>query len=484
VGLAPTGKRRLYTAHTQHGQSISDLPRILHAAGVIAAPSRPKGDKLYERIWRFFCHLNVDNEPTRLEARKKLDALLKKHNLEWNGANGFTAILVVYWADNNNISAAATTSHTSSSDAELNFNALDFVLALLEDYHVMSPEHRLVTALWVIHTHVYDEFEFTPGLIPISPASGYGKTKLLQMLKLIVSEPHLTKNTTAPAMYRQLERKPHTSYLIDEGENQGVLTDRVMRALLDAASEGGSIDRADGEFPVHFPWAVALRGQVHDLPLSILSRAHVLPMVKGVPNKRFDRKNPGPDFPFARELIEKWRATVSLNPDPEMPDALLKDGRVADKCRPLIAIADNFGEEYGKAARAALVELNKHLPHQNPAIAALIACKTVFDARDVDRVERKALTKAVVEEDDYFSDWRGPNDQVMPHELTPGELSRMLKGLGVRARSMRLGRDRDGRDKWGWCYTRAQIESAWRAHCSENHDTATQSSNVIALAKI
>jgi hypothetical protein len=89
----------------------------------------------------------------------------------------------------------------------------------------------------------------------------------------------------------------------------------------------------------------------------------------------------------------------------------------------------------------------------------------------------------VVGEDDYFSDWRGPNDQVMPHELTPGELSRMLKWLGVRARSMRLGRDRDGRDKWGWCYTRAQIESAWRAHRSENHDTATQSSNIIALAK-
>jgi len=137
----------------------------------------------------------------------------------------------------------------------------------------MSPEHRLVTALWTIHVHVYDEFEFTPELIPISPFSGYGKTKLLQILKLILSEPHLTKNTTAPAMYRRLERKPRTCYLLDEDENLGVFTDKVMRALLDAAAEGGSIDRADGEFFVHFPCAIAFRGQAHDLPLSVLSRS-------------------------------------------------------------------------------------------------------------------------------------------------------------------------------------------------------------------
>jgi hypothetical protein len=206
-------------------------------------------------------------------------------------------------------------------------------------------------------------------------------------------------------------------------------------------------------------------------------------MVKGVPNKRFDRKNPGPDFPAARELIEKWKATAVLNPDPEMPEVLLKDGRAADKCRPLIAIADSFGEDYGKAARAALVELNANLSHQDPAIAALNACKAVFDARDVDRMERKTLAKTVLEQDDYFSDWRGVNDQGAPHELTAGELSRLLKSRGIRARSMRIGKDRDGKEKWGWCYTRMQIEAAWRTHCTENHRTTTQPSKIIALAK-
>jgi hypothetical protein len=147
---------------------------------------------------------------------------------------------------------------------------------------------------------------------------------------------------------------------------------------------------------VHFPCAIAVRGQLHDLPLAILSRAFVLELKKGIPTKRFSKKNPGPDFPVARDLIEKWKATAVLNPDPEIPAELLnhKESKVADNCRPLIAIVDSFGEVYGNAARAALVELCANLSHQDPAIAALNACKVVFDTMDVDRMERKALAKA------------------------------------------------------------------------------------------
>jgi hypothetical protein len=421
---------RLINLLTQQGQSVSCLPRIFHEAGVIAAPSRPK-DKLYERLWKYFCHLNYDNEPTRLEARKKLDALLNKHNLQWNGPNGFTAILVTYWADSNNISIGATVSQTATED-ELEFNALDFVLASFEDYYVMPPAYRLITALWAFHVPVYDEFDYTPRLILISPTSSYGKSLLMELLKQIVSHPHLTKNTSVAAIYRGLARDPRRCYLIDEGENQGILTDRVLRSVIDGGYEGGgSIDRADDEFRVHFPCAIAVRRQLHDLPLSILSRSFVLELMKGIPVKRFSKKNPGPDFPFARELVEKWKATTVLNPDPEMPAELLnhKDNKVPNNCRPLISIADSFGEEYGKAARAALIELCAKLSHHDPAIAALNACKAVFDSMDVDRMERKALARAVVEYDDYFSDWRGVNDQGMPHALSSGELSRMLNPL-------------------------------------------------------
>jgi hypothetical protein len=136
----------------------------------------------------------------------------------------------------------------------------------------------------------------------------------------------LSKNTTVAAIYRRLAHKPRTTYLLDEGENQGILTDRVMRAVIDAGYEGGgTVDRADGEFAIHFPCVVAIRGQMHDLPLAILSRSHPIAMVKGTPKKRFNKNDPDLAFSVARELIQKWKETVFLNPDPEMPAVLLRD---------------------------------------------------------------------------------------------------------------------------------------------------------------
>jgi hypothetical protein len=45
------------------------------------------------------------------------------------------------------------------------------------------------------------------------------------------------------------------------------LTDPVLRAVIDAGYEGGTVDRVNGDFPVHFPCIIAMRGQIHDVPL-------------------------------------------------------------------------------------------------------------------------------------------------------------------------------------------------------------------------
>ena len=118
-----------------------------------------------------------------------------------------------------------------------------------------------------------------------------------------------------------------------------------------------------------FPCAYALRGETRDVPLAILSRSLVIEMRRATPRTLFDRHDPS--FAIARELITKWWATVSLDPDPEMPAALRDrnnprlEPRLADNCRPLIAVADTFG--CGEEARAALIELCAGLPHRMQA---------------------------------------------------------------------------------------------------------------------
>ena len=138
------------------------------------------------------------------------------------------------------------------------FNVLELILVLLDDYIVATPAQRMVIALWALATHVYDQFEYSPRLGLISPTSGFGKTTLFKLLVQLASEAKLTKNATPAAIYRRLEHRPRTTYLLDEAENQGLLADRVLRAVLDGGYErGGSIDRAGEEFPIYFPCAYA-----------------------------------------------------------------------------------------------------------------------------------------------------------------------------------------------------------------------------------
>lgn len=188
---------------------------------------------------------------------------------------------------------------------------LELILVLLDDYIVATPAQRMVIALWMLGTHVYDQFECFPRLGLISPTSGFGKTTLFKFVDQLASETKLSKNATPAAIYRRLELRPRTTYLLDEAENQGLLVDRVLRAVLDGGYErGGSIDRAGEEFLIYFPCAYALRGEMRDVPSAVLSRSHIVNMQLGTPKKLFERNDRA--FSVARELIAKWRATVSL----------------------------------------------------------------------------------------------------------------------------------------------------------------------------
>jgi Protein of unknown function (DUF3631) len=467
---------RLFGLLAKHSLSINDLPQVFLSVGVAAAPSRPK-DKIYERLWRLFGQLAADNDSIRTTAREKLNAFLSKHKLGWNGPNGFTAILLSYWADHNNIASTAAPQQGSATDAPT-FNVLELILVLFDDYVVATPAQRMVFALWALATYFYDQFEYSPRLGLISPTSGYGKTTVFKLLVELASEVKLTKNTSAPAIYRRLEHRPRTTYLIDEAENQGLLTDRVLRAVVDGGYErGGSIDRAGEEFSIYFPCAYAIRGQVHDVPLAILSRSHIISMELGTPKKRFDRSDRA--FPVAREMIAKLRATVSLDLNPEMPAPLCnsRNPRLADNCRPLISVADTFGPKFGEDARAALIELCANLPLSDSGIQMLEDIRKV----SFDRISKKVLVEAL-REIGYWDAWRGPNDQGKSHPLTTGELSRVLRRFKIRARTIwPIPRLPDSKSYSG--YYRADFEEAWPLHCPPENDTSTHTSKIIPLAK-
>src|SRR5207244_1991266 len=92
---------------------------------------------------------------------------------------------------------------------------LDDVCRFLRRFVVMSDVQADAVALWVAHTHVFDAFGCTPYLAITSPEKRSGKTRLLEVLELLVREPLPTANISDAALFRVIEeRKP--TLLVDE----------------------------------------------------------------------------------------------------------------------------------------------------------------------------------------------------------------------------------------------------------------------------
>jgi uncharacterized protein DUF3631 len=431
--------------------------------------------KICRRIRQLFRLIGSSNPNEAAVARKKLDKILLEHALSWNDIPGCIAEAD---AADGIASQRAAASHappqTPPGDGS-QVNVLDLVLYLVETHIAATPEERLAIALWILHTYVFDRFDVTPRLAALSPVRGCGKTTLLILLDLLANEPYRTDNVTAAVIYHLLDRQPY-SLLIDEGDNLGLLSNGVLRAVFNSGHRrGGSIDRfVDGrprKFPTFAPLAVAAIGL---MPFPLLHRAIVINMQRagGPALARLDEQSAV--FSATRVEIRKWAETCTLKGGPNMPPVLRN--RAADNCRVLLSIADDLG--YGEAARAAMVILFANRPDEDFGVVLLTDIRGIFDRLNIDRVASTVLVDALLALDEsMWTDWRGPNDSGPSRKLNQTGLSRLLRPFDIRPRTIRLAGDRTSRG-----YLRSQFESAWAAYCPRA-DTPTQASKIIRLAR-
>jgi hypothetical protein len=293
---------------------------------------------------------------------------------------------------------------------------------------------------------------------------------------------------------RVLERNPRTTPLLDEAENQNLTQDDTLLSVLDACYEDdGSRDLVDKDgsphkYDLYAPVLWALRGSLSDVPLSLLSRSFIIAIKVGTPRKRLQKDYfNDPDFIAVRTQSEAWAANVQLNLDPEIPAELCCDPRIADNCRPLLAIADNLG--CGDAARAALIELYAGLPNPDAGLQLLEDTRKVWASKaehlftlgGFDRISKKALLAGLIEQNPFWESWRGRNDKKQPHQLTPAELSALLRSFGIITRTVwPVPRLNESKSVPG--YYLSQFEKAWAEHLSER-DTSTQTNKVVRLPR-
>src|SRR5690606_7985564 len=152
---------------------------------------------------------------------------------------------------------------------ELGAALLDDVREFVGRFCVLPSEHALVTVtLWIAHTHMARHFHTTPRLALLSPEPGSGKTRVLEVLFLLVAVPMFMFGASAAAIFRKLAVATHT-LLFDEID--ATFTKRGkddanedVRALLNVGyKRGAKIPRCVGpkhdvqDFPVFAPVAMA-----------------------------------------------------------------------------------------------------------------------------------------------------------------------------------------------------------------------------------
>jgi hypothetical protein len=92
---------------------------------------------------------------------------------------------------------------------------LEKLLGAIKDYVVMSDEQRLIVALWIVHAHMVQHFEQTPYLTVTSPQRQCGKSRLLELLELLIPRPWIAITPTEAVIFRTIDTEMPT-LLLDE----------------------------------------------------------------------------------------------------------------------------------------------------------------------------------------------------------------------------------------------------------------------------
>src|SRR2546423_9126729 len=117
------------------------------------------------RIRALHALLGSPNEGERETARRKLEALLRRLNKNWND------LPELLRPDDTPSQPAADPRDGGSHpfDRPDAPTPADTVRNMLETYIRLEPHEYVAVTLWIVHTHVYDRFMVTPRLLLSSP---------------------------------------------------------------------------------------------------------------------------------------------------------------------------------------------------------------------------------------------------------------------------------------------------------------------------
>ena len=342
------------------------------------------------------------------------------------------------------------------------------VMRLVGRYVVFPSDHEaVVVALWTAHAHLVEDFETSPILAVTSAEMRSGKTRVLDVLELLVPHPFRVVTPSEAVVYTVLARRPRPTMLLDEAD--AIFGARTaeryegLRAILNAGNRQGTPvlrvnvsgrRREVDAFDVFGPKAIAGIG---DLPATVTDRSIVLRMKRRAPSETVEKFRTRAAREQARGIACDWQ-NIEVAPTAEVPDEL--NDRAADSWEPLLAVADAAGGPWPALGRLAALALGseEEAPHS-------VGIRLLADIRLVFGDEEHLPTSALLErlhalEDAPWGDWYG-------RALTARALAKLLSPYRVGPVKRRL----DGGERRG--YFRADLADAWRRYVPDTVPTVS-----------
>jgi hypothetical protein len=310
-----------------------------------------------------------------------------------------------------------------------------------------SEAAHVAVSLWVLHTYLMDRWDSTPRLALLSAEPASGKTRVLEILELLVPRPIQPVNASSAYLFTTVGSEDGLpTVLFDEIDTvfgpKAKDTNEDVRGFLNAGHRRGAIfgravylgsgQRRPEELPAYC--AVALAG-LGWLPDTILSRSVIIRMRRRhegehvEPYRRRHHKSIGDKI--ARQ-IESW---AELQPEviewPEMPDGI--QDRDADVWESLLAITDLVGGNWPARAREAAKVLVAAGKDAEPSLGVrlLADIKEVF--ADADSMPSKELLARLNALDEApWGDMKGK-------PLDERGLARRLRQFDIKPKRLRTG---------------------------------------------
>lgn len=332
-----------------------------------------------------------------------------------------------------------------------------------------AAELNAVT-LWAAHTHMIGEFHTTPRLALLSPEPASGKTRVLEVLDLLVSEPMLSLSASAAAVFRSLADRQIT-LLFDEVDtiwrSRGKEdANEDLRALINAGyRRGATIPRCVGpkhevqHFPVHCASALAGLG---DLPDTVMTRSVIVRMRRRSPGESlepFRLREHEPQGHTLRDRLAAWAEGVAAEAGaswPEMPSGIVD--RPAEIWEPLLAVADAAGGHWPVTAREACVQLCRVAEDRRLSLGVRLLgdLRTIF--RDADALHTETILQRLCAGEAHGLDADAPWSELHGKPLGNRGLASMLKKYGVSSQKVTIS----GRSLQG--YRREHLWDVWQRY--------------------